>query len=427
MMYKEATQFLFEQFPQYHTMGAGAYKPGLGGMETLAEWLHHPHDKFPSIHIAGTNGKGSVSHMLAAVLQQAGYKTGLYTSPHLVDFRERIKINGQMISQEAVTAFVERYQSQVLVRFSSDTPHPSFFEITTALAFSYFAQERVDVAVIETGLGGRLDSTNIIAPSHKLLSIITNIGLEHCDMLGDTLEKIAGEKAGIIKPGVPVVIGEREEPSFSRICAQCRAEGAPWYVAADYQPDLPPLVEPDLPGVYQVKNRLTVQASVRVLREHGLSLPNGAVVEGMAQAAVLTGLRGRWECLGLHPKMVADTGHNAHGLQYLNAQLAREQYQKLYVVFGVVVEKDIQAILPLLPKQAYYFFTQAHIHRALPAPQLAAACEKAGLRGEVVPTVTQALSRARQMATSADFILIGGSNFTVGEALEALNEEKQEK
>lgn len=419
MTYTEATDFLFVQFPQYQKVGAAGYKPGLEGMKTLVSRLGNPQQYFKSIHIAGTNGKGSVAHMLAAVLQQAGYRTGLYTSPHLTDYRERIKVNGQMISREEVISFVEQY---LATDYGLDFK-PSFFEITTALAFRYFARQRVDIAVIETGLGGRLDSTNILLPSLTQLCVITNIGLEHCDLLGDTLEKIAFEKAGIIKPGIPVVIGEALPATLPVFEARARKLKAPLTVANPLtQTDAgvtasAGCTDNDLNGCYQQLNRQTVNTALDVLRNLGWNISPLARSYGMAHAATLTGLHGRWETVRQQPRVVLDTGHNAHGLRFLNTQLQAESYDHLYFVLGVVVEKDLHAILPLLPPKAHYLFTQAQILRALPATELAAVCRAYGLTGEVCPTVASAVEKALHLASPTDFILIGGSNFTVGEAL----------
>lgn len=498
MTYKQATEFLFIQFPQFQKVGVAGYKPGLDGMKSLANWLGNPQQQFLSVHIAGTNGKGSVAHMIAAVLQQSGYRTGLYTSPHLIDFRERIKINGQMIPENEVVAFVEAYCKEFVKQGRNTAPKPSFFEITTALAFQYFAQQKVDIAVIETGLGGRLDSTNILDPARTVLSIITNIGLEHCDMLGDTLEKIAYEKAGIIKPCVPVVIGEARTatmPVFearakelnaplvlanpltegdATVSAEGNAEGmmegvkgsqttglsgfpqmplmpqmprlpqipnlpglpdlpevpkAPTLPGVPVVPSLPDLRAgtsgvghceqgaPDLPGCYQQLNRRTVSVAVDILRQQGWAIPSQTQAYAMAHAATITGLHGRWETVARNPKIVIDTAHNAHGLRFLNTQLMAEKYDRLFFVFGVVKEKDLTAVLPLLPPKAYYIFTQAQIYRALPALSLAQSCRAYGLNGEVCSTVPMAVKRARELAGPSDMILIGGSNFTVGEAL----------
>lgn len=417
--YSEATQYLFNRFPQYQKIGAGAYKPGLDGMQALAHWAGHPQEQFDSIHIAGTNGKGSVAHSLAAVLQTAGYKTGLYTSPHLLDFRERIKVNGQMISQEEVTEFVQQFAQN----YDYQTP-PSFFEITTALAFRHFARQHVDIAVIETGLGGLLDSTNILPPSRTHLCVITNIGLEHCAMLGDTIAQIASQKAGIIKPGVPVVIGEYHPQSLPVFAAKAQSVGAPlfkaWEMAQAATSPMPLGDTPDLAGCYQEVNRKTERAALQVLMAHGFHISQEDCEEGLLHAAHLTGLHGRWECLGRQPLIMVDTAHNAHGLRYLPQQLAAVSYEKLYIIFGVVQDKDLTLEWPFLPKDAHYLFSQAHIERALPATTLQQKAQDAGLHGNSTASVQEAFAQAKAQATPRDMILVTGSTFVVAEVLEGL-------
>jgi len=409
--YQAILSYLFSQFPQYQQIGAVAYKSGLGGMEALDNLMEHPHTHFSSIHVAGTNGKGSVSHMLAAILQQAGYRTGLYTSPHLVDFRERIRINGVMISKEEVVRFVARYRAYF------DELRPSFFEITTAMAFHYFAQQKVEIAVIETGLGGRLDSTNIINP---ILSIITNIGFDHCEFLGNTLPQIAAEKAGIMKKQTPVVIGERHPETDALFIERAQELNVSIFFAEDdYIIDkaIQDAYLSDLKGAYQQKNLSTVLKAAEFLPE---KVTTAIIKQGLRGAARTTGLHGRWECISHNPRIIVDAAHNAHGLRWAVAQLHNEHYRQLHFVFGVVVEKDLCAILPLLPKEATYYFTQAKIPRALDAHLLAQQCRSVGPNGEVVVGVKEALERARQNADVNDIIFVSGSIFVVAEVLEGI-------
>ena len=425
--------YLFAQFPMYQKIGGLAYKEGLEGITALDALLGTPHTHFMSIHVAGTNGKGSVAHMLAAVLQKAGFRAGLYTSPHLLDFRERMRVNGEMISQKEVVDFVNKHKAAL------EELQPSFFEITTAMAFDYFSRRKVDIAVVEAGMGGRLDATNVISP---ILSIITNIGLDHCEFLGHSLPQVAAEKAGIIKAGVPVVIGERHAETDSVFVQQAVAVQAPLYFAQDdYKvEELLPFgeklqfmvkdpgklwAEPycvDLKGYYQKHNIVTVLTAIRLLRQQGKAfggrkLEDKLVMEALTDAARLTGLRGRWEVISKRPRIIADTGHNAHGLGLSMVQLQAEKYRRLHFVFGLVAEKELSDILPLLPKDAYYYFTRAQIPRALDARLLAEACRKAGLQGQVVDRVSSALAVAKGNAYPDDLIFVGGSTFVVGEAL----------
>ena len=409
MDYQSTIEFLFSSFAEFQRVGGAAYKPGLDNMLRLEEHFGYPQRNFRTIHVAGTNGKGSTAHMLAAILQTAGYRTGLYTSPHLIDFRERIKVDGAMISEQEVIDFARSVRS-------IDGFRPSFFEITTAMAFDCFARRRVDAAVIEAGLGGRLDSTNIIIP---LVSVITNIGYDHTRYLGDTLEKIAVEKAGIIKPGIPVVIGETQpetEPIFRQKAHENRA---PIVFADQLFPYASTVQYPlDLPGHYQEKNLKTVLAAVEVLNREGiLCIQESAVKEGLRHAARLTGLAGRWQVLRQKPLTVADTGHNEAGIREVVKQIARTPHDKLYMVFGVVNDKDLAKIWPLLPRKAWYLFTQARIERALPAETLYEQALAQGFSGELVPTVPEAVKRAQILADEEDMIFIGGSTFTVAEAL----------
>lgn len=413
MTYQEKIEWLFSQFPTYQKVGARAYKPGLDTIRAFDEALGHPHRCYRTIHVAGTNGKGSTSHMLASGLAATGLRTGLFTSPHLLDFRERIKIvegdSFRMISEEAVESFLDRWKGFF------EEHRPSFFEITTAMAFDFFASEKVDIAVIETGLGGRLDSTNIITP---VVSVITNIGLEHCEMLGYTLEEIAGEKAGIIKPGVPAVIGEftpETRPVFERKAAET---GSTLTFAADCEPwvDFHTL---DLPGGYQERNVRTVSAAAAAL---GIS-DREAFCEGVRRAARATGLHGRWETLreagGGKAKVICDTGHNAHGLRWVAEQVDRIScdYRNVFFIFGAVKDKDIHAIAPLLPRNVSYIFTQPSSERALPATDLANTMSDHGLNGRVVTPVCNAVATADSEAGQDDLIFIGGSNFVVAEVL----------
>lgn len=430
MTYTETLDFLYHSLPVFQHIGGSAYKPGFDNIVALEQELGEPHRRFRSVHVAGTNGKGSVSHMLAAVLQAAGYRTGLFTSPHLKDFRERIKVNGQMISEEEVVNFVEQYREAI------DRIQPSFFEITTAIAFDYFAREQVDVAVIEVGMGGRLDSTNVIRP---LASVITNISWDHAQFLGDTLEKIAGEKAGIIKEMTPVVIGESQIESQLTFITRAKECSAPIlfadqlyrvvdrkYVGVNQQQFTIEsrldgetfALTVDLLGDYQRKNILTVLTTLDVLNgSGGLTLPREAVVEGLASAATTTGLSGRWQVVDRAPLTVCDTGHNEGGLREIVAQIARQHYRKLYMVLGFVADKDLDKVLPLLPKEAHYLFTRAGIERALDEKLLAERAAAYGLLGEMLPNVTAAVKRARELASPEDMIYIGGSTFIVAEFL----------
>lgn len=438
MNYTQTIEFLFNALPQYQQVGGGAYKPGLERIASFCRSLGNPQDELLSIHVAGTNGKGSVSHMLAAILQSAGYRVGLFTSPHLHDFRERIRIDGEMIPESAVVRFVE---DNLPYMQANDL---SFFEMTAAMAFDHFARQNVEVAVIETGLGGRLDATNIL---HPILSVITNIGLEHTEYLGNTPAKIASEKAGIIKPGIPVVIGETDPqtaPVFLAKADECDAN----IVFADHAFSCESACEDgirecftvrhtgseertelkvDLQGACQQKNILTVLAAVQLLRSQTqLSISTRALREGCLDAAAMTGLQGRWQVIGRKPLTVCDTGHNAHGLKTVVPQIRAVPHRELYMVFGVVKEKDLDAILPLLPAKAHYIFTQAANGRALDAAALRDKATAYRLKGEVVPQVDEAVSRAKSLARPADMIFIGGSTFVVAEALACRKSEQND-
>ncbi len=428
--YRKAIDSLFAQVPTFQRAGASAYKPGLEASVNFNRELGYPSRAFRSIHVAGTNGKGSTSSMLAAVLQSAGYRTGLYTSPHLVDFRERVKIDGQMVPEEYVFDFLRKW-GQYIIREKI-----SFFEITTALAFSYFRDMKIDVAVIETGLGGRLDSTNIITP---LVSVITNIGLDHCEFLGHTLPEIAGEKAGIIKSGVPSVLGE-SNPEYDGVFHSTADTLSSRLLVADQPGSLdgvcgflgissPDELECGLTGECQKKNIRTVLAAVSVLTgmDGGKAMfritPEN-VRTGVMNVASLTGLRGRWECLCHSPRVYCDTGHNAHGLKYVFHQLSEEVYDRLVIVFGVVADKDLDSIMALMPKDAFYIFTNAKGTRALKACALEERMHAAGFSGIVEDTVEKAVEKALEVATDKDFVYIGGSTFVVAEALDCFDVRK---
>ena len=425
MNYAQTLDYLYSSLRSFQDAGSDAYKPGLDRIEGFMTYLGRPHRHYATVHVAGTNGKGSTSHIIAAVLQAAGFRTGLFTSPHLHDFRERIRVDGVQISEREVVEFVEAHRSAM------ERIGLSFFEMTAAMAFEHFSREGVEVAVIETGLGGRLDATNIITP---IASVITNIGLDHTDLLGSTLAEIATEKAGIIKPEVPVIIGEHDavtdsvfervarerranlyfaEELFELVSSECNEGGSRFCVrrASDereYQLDF------DLGGEYQRRNIITALGALEVLhRRTQVSISTRALVEGCRDAAATTGLQGRWQRLGERPTVVCDTGHNAHGLRYVSEQLKRLNCKQLYIVLGVVREKDLGAVLPLLPREAHYIFTQASVARALDAEELARRASEFGLRGEVVRGVREAVAHARSLATEDDAIFIGGSTFTV--------------
>lgn len=405
MTYQQTLDYLFSRLPMFQRVGASAYKADLNNTIELCNLLDNPQNTFKSIHIAGTNGKGSTSHMLASILQKAGYKVGLYTSPHLVDFRERIKINGEMISEQAVIEFVSTYQDKF------EKINLSFFEWTVGLAFDYFSKQKIDVAVVETGLGGRLDSTNIILPE---LSIITNIGKDHVQFLGDTLEKIAAEKAGIIKNNVPVVIGETQKETEHVFISKARVSEAPIYFADKL---INKVFDCDLKGNYQTKNIKTVLASIKQLQQKGYHITEQNVKEGLLNVVATTGLMGRWQTLSEQPKVICDTGHNEAGIKEVVSQLATLNYKTLHVVFGTVNDKEIDSILALLPKNAIYYFCQAKIPRALDVTQLEEKAKLFGLKGDKHSSVEGAIRAAKNRATKDDLIFIGGSTFVVAEAI----------
>lgn len=421
MTYQEATEYLFNSTPLFQNVGKDAYKEGLENTLLLDKHFNHPHQQYQTIHIAGTNGKGSCSHTLAAILQEAGYKVGLYTSPHLVDFRERIRVNGTCIPEERVVRFVEEE------RTFFEPLHPSFFEITTALAFLYFAEQKVDIAVIEVGLGGRLDCTNIISP---LLSVITNISFDHVQFLGNTLDKIASEKAGIIKPNTPVIIGEttpETRPVFAEKALQCQAPVR----FAEEEHELQAISEANdgtreyktlhfgtingvLNGDCQIKNTQTILAAVSELQKT-LHISEQNIRDGFRNVCQTTGLRGRWQKLADSPKTYCDTGHNVGGISYIVKQLERIPCSQKRIVIGMVNDKDIAHVLEMLPKDAIYYFTQAKVKRALPAEALLTQAKEKGLHGKAFPSVIEAYTAARNEASSDDLIFIGGSTFIVAD------------
>ncbi|WP_424495146.1 bifunctional folylpolyglutamate synthase/dihydrofolate synthase [Salinimicrobium sp. GXAS 041] len=405
MNYQETVDWMFRQLPMYQQQGSKAYRVDLHNIQKLSQHLEHPHKNFKSIHVAGTNGKGSVSHMLASVLQESGMKVGLYTSPHLKDFRERIKINGKEISKNAVIEFISEHKAFF------EAEHFSFFEMTVGMAFQYFSDKKVDVAVIEVGLGGRLDSTNIIIPQ---LSVITNIGFDHTAILGNTLEAIAAEKAGIIKEGVPVVIGEAQEetlPVFKRIA---ESREAPLLLAEEHAAEI---MQSDLKGAYQQKNIRTVLAGLHVLEESGWNIPSEARKLGLSHVVRNTGLRGRWEVLQENPKVICDTAHNKEGLLYTMRQLQQEEYGQLHFVLGVVNDKDLDAVLPLFPKDGKFYFSRPNIPRGLDADILKKKAAEFGLKGAAYSSVSNAYEMAMKSAGERDVVYIGGSTFTVAEII----------
>jgi dihydrofolate synthase/folylpolyglutamate synthase len=427
--YEQALEYLYQQLPMFHRIGNAAFKKSLDNIIALTDALDKPQHKFKTVHVAGTNGKGSSSSMLAAVLQAAGYKTGLYTSPHLKEFTERIKVNGKMIPQEKVASFTHQHQSLF------EQVKPSFFEMTVALAFDFFVEEQVDIAVIEVGLGGRLDSTNIITP---LVSLITNIGLDHQSLLGNTLVEIAGEKAGIIKPGIPVVVSQTQETVSKVFTDKSRETGSPLQFADQvyrveflqstglssfytvYQNDAPYLdqLELSLLGDYQRQNLPGVLATIDILRSQGYAISEEQVREGLRNVQRLTGLKGRWQVLGQQPLMICDTGHNVDGLRAVVQQLLSMQPRQVHFVFGTVNDKDVKSILRLLPVSYRYYFCEAQIPRALPVQELWEEAQFAGLKGAAYPTVEDAVLAAKAFAREDEVIFVGGSTFVVAEIAE---------
>ena len=429
MNYQETLDYIYHKLPMYSRMGSAAFKKDLTNIRLLCNQLGNPQHQFKSIHVGGTNGKGSVSHMLASIFQAAGYKTGLYTSPHLYDFRERIRINGEMIPEDVVIRFVESQKAQI------EEIEPSFFEITVAMAFAYFAAEKIDIAIVEVGLGGRLDSTNIITPD---LSIITNIGWDHMNLLGNTLEAIAEEKGGIIKDSIPVVIGKKDPqtgPVFERIAAEKKA---PVLFAEDHyqnaQHQFAPTaltviynrsgandlhVKTDLQGIYQVENIRTVLTAIDALRQQQWNLPEETVLQALQVVKKRTGLGGRWDVLQQAPTVVLEVAHNEDGMQKMLQHVKELSFDRLHIVIGMVKDKEVETVLQLLPHRAHYYFTQAHIPRALPAETLQAAAASLNLQGAAFSDVNTALNTAKQAAGKNDLIIVCGSIFLVAEVTRA--------
>ena len=425
MTYQETLDYMYGNLPMFHRIGTAAYKKDLHNTIRLCEYVGNPQTKFKTIHIAGTNGKGSTSHMLAAVLQSAGYKTGLYTSPHLKDFTERIKINGKPIPQQSVIEYVKQNRGHL------DEIQPSFFEMTVAMAFDYFAKEAIDIAVVEVGLGGRLDSTNIITP---ILSVITNISYDHQSILGNTLQEIASEKAGIVKQGIPVVVSERQNEVEEVFITKAKNENTLLYFASDNYEVKEHVLESgklkcliankhatgavtvfsELAGAYQLKNIVGVIQAAWILQEL-LTISESNIKDGIANAVALTGLKGRWQQLQTKPVVVCDTGHNEEGIKQVVAQLQSIPHKQLHIVIGVVNDKDVSKVLKHLPSNAKYYFTQANIPRALSADTLQQKAAEFKLNGEVVADVNQALNLACNKANPDDLIFVGGSTFVVGE------------
>ena len=446
MNYSQAVQYLFDSAPLFQNIGAAAYKEGLDNTLALDAYFSHPHRNYRTIHVGGTNGKGSVSHTLAAILQAQGYRVGLYTSPHLVDFRERIRVNGKMISKKRVIEFVEEtISNSPLKGENKKSPFKgeleglsfSFFELATALAFQYFAEQKVDFAVIEVGLGGRLDCTNIIRPE---LSVITNISFDHVQFLGDTLPKIASEKAGIIKPGIPVCIGENVSPEVKAVFAdKAREVGAPITFAEDegevlrctmnncsisYETRHFGSLSGVLAGLCQEKNTATILTSVLLLRKRGITISDEAVKRGMAEVTTMTGLMGRWQILSREPLTICDTAHNKGGLSYIFRHLAALPHRRLHLVFGMVGDKDVDGVLTLLqsliPSPYSIYFTQASVQRAMPAEEVCRRASSHGLSGTAFGDVVSAYAAAKKNASADDIIYIGGSTFVVADMLKSI-------
>lgn len=430
--YQKTLDYLYSRLPMFQRVGGSAYKEGLDNSLSLCSHLGNPQDKYKIIHVGGTNGKGSVSNLLAAVLQAQGYKVGLYTSPHLIDFRERIRINGDMVPEGFVVKFIDD------IKDYSETISPSFFELTMAMAFEYFAQEKVDIAIIEVGLGGRLDSTNIVKP---ILSVITNISKDHVQFLGDTLTKIAGEKAGIIKPDVPVVVGETNDETRQVFIEKSKEMNAPLYFAdqenlikkathmaggrwlfdtTDYG-----LIDGELSGLCQDQNAATVFAALRELQTTGINITSSAVQKGFGQVCEITGLRGRWEKIQENPLVICDTGHNEAGIAQIVQQINEIKYNKLRMVIGMVNDKDVSKVLSLLPKNATYYFTRASIPRSLDELAMQQAGFAAGLNGNSYHSVMEAYDCALEDSSNDDFIFVGGSTFVVADLLVGLQTDKK--
>ncbi len=424
MNYQETLTYLYESAPLFQQVGKEAYKEGLANTYALDEHFGHPHTRFHTVHVAGTNGKGSCSHTIAAILQASGYRTGLYTSPHLVDFRERIRVDGKPVPEEYVVDFVEKH------RHFFEPLHPSFFELTTAMAFAYFAEQKVDVAVVEVGLGGRLDCTNIIRPD---LCVITNISFDHVQFLGDTLAKIASEKAGIIKTGVPVVIGETTPETRPVFLKKAEEMDAPIFFAEEerqlldaghdtdgaylYQTVRYKNLRGELRGLCQEKNTNTILSAIRLLVKSGYRIGDADVRKGFAGVCELTGLAGRWQKLHDRPVVVCDTGHNVGGIAYIVEQLKLQKCKTLRIVMGMVNDKDVSGVLSMMPETARYYFTQASVKRALPAEKVRELAAAYGLEGEAYPSVEAAYQSALDQSEADDFIFVGGSSFIVADLL----------
>ena len=405
MTYLDTVNWMFSKLPMYQQLGKSAYKKDLGNSIRLATHLKNPEKKFKSVHVAGTNGKGSTSHMLASVLQEAGYKVGLYTSPHLKDFRERIKINGKDVSKQFVIGFIKRNK----VFLEGNTL--SFFELTVGMAFDYFAKQKVDIAIVEVGLGGRLDSTNIIIPE---VSVITNIGFDHVQVLGNTLPAIAVEKAGIIKPNVPVIIGETQvetKPVFDKVAYERQSD----IYYADQR--IKKKMASDLIGSYQSKNIKTVIQSLKILQSLGWQISNKNISDGLIHVIKNTGIKGRWQILKQNPKVICDTAHNAEGLVYVINQIQEEKYEKLHIILGVVNDKNLDSIINLFPKAAQYYFCKPNIPRGKPAEELATYFKTKGFNGQSYNSVNIAYQQALKAADFSDLIFVGGSTFVVAEII----------
>ena len=405
--YTNTLKWLFKQLPMYQRVGKVAYKADLSNTEKMCKFLNNPERKFKTVHVAGTNGKGSSAHMIASIFQEAGYRTGLYTSPHLKDFRERIKLNGQMISEEDVVEFVEENKSF----FKKEKL--SFFEMTVGLAFDFFAKKQVDIAIIETGLGGRLDSTNVIIPE---VSIITNIGLDHTALLGNSLIEIAKEKAGIIKKGIPVIIGQTQNKDIVNVFTETAMSKKAKLYFADKMDSLAEF-KTDLKGNYQKLNVKTVVAAVKVLQLKGFAITDNNILEGLQNVVFNTSLLGRWQVLLNNPLVICDTAHNVEGVEIVTDQIAEQNYNKLHIVLGMVSDKNIESVLKLFPKDAEYYFCKADIPRALEVDELYRIADFIGLKGRKFTTVREAYARALENALPTDFIFIGGSTFVVAEVV----------
>lgn len=425
MNYQQTLEYLYAKLPMFTKIGASALKDGLTNIISFCKVLDHPEHKFKTIHVAGTNGKGSTSHMLAAILQTAGYKTGLYTSPHLKDFRERIKINGEMISEDEVISFIKKYSKTI------NTISPSFFETTVAMAFDHFAKNKIDIAVIEVGLGGRLDSTNIIHPE---ISVITNIGFDHVNILGNTLEQIASEKAGIIKKNTPVIVGEYLKETKPVFINKAKEENASIYFASESivievkergaetllltvksENDSDLNIELDLTATYQVKNIKTVLTAIRELRKKNFIITNEHLKTALKQVKSLTGLMGRWQTLQKKPLVICDNGHNEDGISEVLKNIQLTPHKQLHIVIGMVKDKDISKVLSLLPKEAIYYFCAPNLERAKPAQELSEEASEFNLYGNVFPSVNDALKMANNKANEEDLVFVGGSTFVVAE------------